>query len=89
MSVFVFDLGRRKLINFSLFNRIKAFTPVSVLLVSAAFKLKELNAKILCIVGIISVGVVIASYGEIDFELIGFLVQVSYPYCYPDTEHHN
>lgn len=57
--------------------RIKAFTPVSVLLVSAAFKLKDLNAKILSIVGIISLGVVIASYGEIDFELIGFLVQVS------------
>ncbi|GAA5984426.1 hypothetical protein JCM5350_003357 [Sporobolomyces pararoseus] len=59
----------------SFIQMIKAFTPVSVLLVSAAFKLKELNAKILCIVGIISVGVVIASYGEIDFELIGFLVQ--------------
>jgi len=58
--------------------RIKAFTPVSVLLVSAAFRLKELNARILCIVGVISLGVTIASYGEIDFELIGFLVQVSF-----------
>ena len=45
--------------------RIKAFTPVSVLLVSAAFRLKELNARILCIVGVISLGVTIASYGEI------------------------
>ncbi|GAA6008158.1 hypothetical protein JCM11491_001905 [Sporobolomyces phaffii] len=59
----------------SFIQMIKAFTPVSVLLVSAAFKLKELNARILCIVALISVGVVIASYGEIDFELIGFLVQ--------------
>ncbi|GAA5838950.1 hypothetical protein JCM5353_006819 [Sporobolomyces roseus] len=59
----------------SFIQMIKAFTPVSVLLVSAAFRLKELNARILCIVGVISLGVTIASYGEIDFELIGFLVQ--------------
>ena len=58
-------------------KRIKAFTPVSVLLVSAAFKLKELNQKIMAIVACISLGVAIASYGEVEFELIGFLVQVS------------
>lgn len=58
-------------------HRIKAFTPVSVLLVSAAFRLKELNQKILAIVACISLGVAIASYGELEFELIGFLVQVS------------
>lgn len=61
----------------SAFRRIKAFTPVSVLLVSAAFKLKELNQKIMAIVACISLGVAIASYGEVEFELIGFLVQVS------------
>lgn len=55
---------------------IKAFTPVSVLLVSAAFGLKELNQKIMGIVLVICLGVAIASFGEIDFELIGFLVQV-------------
>jgi hypothetical protein len=58
-------------------QRIKAFTPVSVLLVSAAFKLKELNQKSIAIVCCISLGVAIASYGELEFELIGFLVQVS------------
>ncbi|GJN90480.1 hypothetical protein Rhopal_003491-T1 [Rhodotorula paludigena] len=52
-----------------------AFTPVSVLLVSAAFGLKELTRKILLIVALISFGVALASYAEIDFELIGFLVQ--------------
>lgn len=61
----------------SALRRIKAFTPVSVLLVSAAFKLKELNQKIMAIVACISLGVAIASYGEVEFELIGFLVQVS------------
>ncbi|GAA6008724.1 uncharacterized protein JCM10292_005040 [Rhodotorula paludigena] len=53
----------------------QAFTPVSVLLVSAAFGLKELTRKILLIVALISFGVALASYAEIDFELIGFLVQ--------------
>lgn len=55
---------------------IKAFTPVSVLLVSASFGLKELTRKILLIVSLISFGVALASYGEVEFELIGFLVQV-------------
>ncbi|GAA6026766.1 hypothetical protein JCM8202_000864, partial [Rhodotorula sphaerocarpa] len=59
----------------SFIQMIKAFTPVSVLLVSAAFGLKELNRKILLIVSLISFGVALASYGEIDFELVGFLVQ--------------
>ncbi|SGY93875.1 BQ5605_C037g11615 [Microbotryum silenes-dioicae] len=57
------------------YYRIKAFTPVSVLLVSAAFGLKELNRKIMGIVGAISLGVAIASFAEIEFEMIGFLVQ--------------
>ncbi|GAA6053010.1 hypothetical protein JCM3770_002381 [Rhodotorula araucariae] len=55
--------------------RLSAFTPVSVLLVSAAFGLKELTRKILFIVSLISFGVALASYGELDFELWGFLVQ--------------
>ncbi|GAA5967634.1 hypothetical protein JCM8115_007010 [Rhodotorula mucilaginosa] len=59
----------------SFIQMIKAFTPVSVLLVSAAFGLKELTRKILLIVTLISFGVALASYAEIDFELIGFLVQ--------------
>jgi len=54
----------------------QAFTPVSVLLVSAAFGLKELTRKILFIVSLISFGVALASYGELDFEIWGFLVQV-------------
>ena len=60
----------------TLIARTQAFTPVSVLLVSAAFGLKELTRKILLIVTLISFGVALASYAEIDFELIGFLVQV-------------
>lgn len=51
-----------------------------MLLVSAAFGLKELTRKILLIVTLISFGVALASYAEIDFELVGFLVQVRSPY---------
>ncbi|GAA6019885.1 hypothetical protein JCM10207_003326 [Rhodosporidiobolus poonsookiae] len=53
-----------------------AFTPVSVLLVSASFGLKELSAKIMMIVSVISFGVALASYGEIEFEIVGFSVQL-------------
>jgi len=48
---------------------------VVVLLISFILKLKEPSRKLLAIVLIISVGVAIASYGEVEFELIGFLVQ--------------
>lgn len=39
------------------FHRIKAFTPVSVLLISFALKLKEPSQKLFAIVCLISVGV--------------------------------
>ncbi|GAA6034026.1 hypothetical protein JCM8097_000655 [Rhodosporidiobolus ruineniae] len=53
-----------------------AFTPVSVLLVSASFGLKQLTGKIIMIVSVISFGVALASYGEIEFEIVGFSVQL-------------
>ncbi|GAA5820288.1 hypothetical protein JCM11251_005558 [Rhodosporidiobolus azoricus] len=60
----------------SFIQMIKAFTPVSVLLVSASFGLKELTKKIMLIVSVISFGVALASYGEIEFEIVGFSVQL-------------
>ncbi|KAI5476281.1 DUF250 domain membrane protein [Pseudohyphozyma bogoriensis] len=59
----------------SFIQMLKAFTPVSVLLISFAMRLKEPSQKLLAIVMLISAGVAIASYGEIEFEMIGFLVQ--------------
>lgn len=44
--------------------------------VSVVFKVKTASAKLWGIVSIISLGVIIASYGEIDFDLLGFSVQV-------------
>lgn len=61
--------------NLALIRRTQAFTPVSVLLISFAARLKEPSRKLFAIVAVISLGVAIASYGEIEFELIGFLVQ--------------
>ncbi|GAA5925223.1 uncharacterized protein JCM15063_004960 [Sporobolomyces koalae] len=60
----------------SFIQMIKAITPASVMLLTTVFGIKELNKKSLGIVGIICLGVMIASYGEIDFELMGFLVQI-------------
>lgn len=54
----------------------QAFTPVAVLLISFAFKLKTMNATLLGIVFAISFGVAIASYGEVSFAFDGFVCQV-------------
>lgn len=67
------------LLQVSFIQMLKAFTPVAVLLISFAARIKEPSQKLFIIVGTISLGVAIASYGEIEFELIGFLVQVSPP----------
>lgn len=55
---------------------IKAVTPVSVLTFSYLLLKKEVAAKTWAIVSVISLGVGIASYGEIDFDLLGFSVQL-------------
>jgi hypothetical protein len=56
--------------------RAQAFTPVAVLLISFAFGLKQLSGMLCVIVGSISFGVAIASYGEIEFAMDGFIYQV-------------
>lgn len=54
---------------------LKAFNPVGILLISFAFKLQEPNARLLAIVLMISLGCALAAYGEVHFELIGFVCQ--------------
>lgn len=56
---------------------LKAFVPVSILLVSFAFRIQEPNKRLIAIVCTISLGVSMASYGEVAFNLTGFLIQVS------------
>jgi hypothetical protein len=73
---------------------IEAFTPVAILLISAIFKIQQLNQKLVGIVVVssptlltsqgvvlirqmISVGCALAAYGELHFEMSGFLCQAS------------
>ncbi|EAL22501.1 hypothetical protein CNBB3790 [Cryptococcus deneoformans B-3501A] len=61
----------------SFIQMLKAFTPVAILLISAAFKLQVLNSRLILIVLLISTGCVLAAYGELYFEMFGFICQVS------------
>jgi hypothetical protein len=54
----------------------KAITPVAVLFASYCMGLESPNMKLLLNVSVIVIGVVIASWGEIDFHLVGFTFQV-------------
>ena len=54
----------------------QAFMPVAVLLISFVFGLKQPSGVLVAIVMSISLGVATASYGEVDFEMTGFIAQV-------------
>ncbi|SNX85040.1 related to triose phosphate/3-phosphoglycerate/phosphate translocator [Melanopsichium pennsylvanicum] len=60
----------------SFIQMLKAFTPVAVLLISFAFGLKQLSGTLTMIVGCISFGVALASYGQGEFAMSGFVCQV-------------
>lgn len=60
----------------SFIQMLKATTPVAVLLASWALGESKPNMKVLFNVSFIVIGVVLASFGEIDFVLTGFLYQV-------------
>lgn len=59
----------------SFIQMLKAFNPVAILLISFAFKLQDPNARLMAIVAMISTGCALAAYGEVHFELFGFLCQ--------------
>ncbi|KAI0322854.1 triose-phosphate transporter family-domain-containing protein [Amylostereum chailletii] len=61
----------------SYIQMLKAFTPVSILLISWAFRLQEPNRKLAVIVFMISSGVALASHGELRFNLVGFIFQAA------------
>ncbi|RSH91246.1 hypothetical protein EHS25_009545 [Saitozyma podzolica] len=63
--------------SFVLISREKAFTPVAILLISALFKLQHLTQQLALIVAMISFGCALAAYGELHFEMFGFLCQTS------------
>ncbi|CAD6587501.1 MAG: hypothetical protein TREMPRED_004772 [Tremellales sp. Tagirdzhanova-0007] len=61
----------------SFIQMLKAFNPVAILLISFAFRIQESNGRLVAIVGMISTGCALAAYGELDFELFGFLCQAA------------
>lgn len=61
----------------SFIQMLKAFNPVAILLISFAFKIQEPNARLIAIVCMISVGCSLAAYGELHFEMFGFLCQAA------------
>ncbi|CAN8099685.1 unnamed protein product [Discula destructiva] len=61
----------------SFIQMLKATNVVVTLFATWAFGIAPLNLKTLTNVGIIVVGVIIASFGEIKFNMIGFLYQCS------------
>ncbi|GMK58339.1 hypothetical protein CspeluHIS016_0503710 [Cutaneotrichosporon spelunceum] len=59
----------------SFIQMLKAFNPVAILLISFAFKLQDPNSRLMAIVLMISVGCALAAYGEVNFEMFGFICQ--------------
>lgn len=60
---------------------LKSTTPVTVLLCSWAFRVSNPDMKTLANVTVIVIGVAIASFGEIKFNILGFLFQLSAVVC--------
>jgi len=56
---------------------LKAFTPVAILLISWGARIKDPNQRLGFIVLMISLGVALASKGELRFDLVGFLIQAA------------
>ncbi|KAG8843352.1 hypothetical protein FRB96_004084 [Tulasnella sp. 330] len=52
-----------------------AFVPVAILVISFCFRIQEPNRRLLAIVLMISGGVCLASYGEVKFDMFGFIIQ--------------
>ncbi|GJJ11136.1 hypothetical protein Clacol_005367 [Clathrus columnatus] len=54
---------------------LKAFTPVAILLISFTFRIQDPSKRLFMIVFMISGGVSLASYGELKFNMKGFIIQ--------------
>jgi len=62
---------------FQMLTRFQAFTPVAVLVAGWVLQIDAVDLKKLGNVSLIVIGVALASFGEIDFVLTGFLYQVA------------
>jgi drug/metabolite transporter (DMT)-like permease len=64
------------MLSVSFIQMLKALTPVSILIFSAIFRIDRLHWDKMINVAIISLGVMIASFGEIQFDWLGFIYQI-------------
>ncbi|KAJ3070165.1 hypothetical protein HDU98_006806 [Podochytrium sp. JEL0797] len=60
----------------SFIQMLKATTPVAVLIAMYAMDIEKVDTLVLVKVSVIVVGVIVASYGEIEFVLVGVVFQV-------------
>jgi len=61
----------------SFIQMLKATTPVAVLLSGWALGVSQINMRIFLNVSVIVIGVVIASYGELEFVWLGVILQIA------------
>jgi len=61
----------------SFVEMIKSSMPASVLLFSVAFGLETISCRLVIVVSLISVGLALSSYGEVNFQLTGFFLELT------------
>ncbi len=61
----------------SYIQMLKDFNPVAILAISCVSRIQEPNRKLFMIVLMISMGVALASRGELRFSLTGFIIQAA------------
>jgi drug/metabolite transporter (DMT)-like permease len=64
-------------ISLAYIQMVKAFTPVPLLLLNFAVGKEHPSLLQLCIVLVVSAGVLMSSIGELEFSLLGFVVQMA------------
>lgn len=73
-----FDVGLSNLslvrISISFYTMVKASAPIFVLISAYLFKIEKITWNLIGVVGIICVGEVLTVEGELEFDLIGFLL---------------
>lgn len=79
--LFAFSLGFSNLaalrLSVSFIQMVKALTPMLTLAISVAMSLERFSQALGAIVSVMCVGVGIASYGEIEFDTVGLLLQLA------------
>lgn len=79
--LFALSLGFSNLaavrLSVSFIQMIKALTPLLALAISVAMRLEKATPTLIAVVSVMCVGVTIASYGEIEFDALGLVFQLT------------